>query len=64
MHTETPRSPMRRVHTVKEAREALRVSNATVWRMIARDTLHTIRIGRTRRITNLDEVVKTGAPTA
>jgi excisionase family DNA binding protein len=65
MHTETNQGPRRLLHTVKETQEALRVSHATVWRMIAAGTLKTVRVGRRRLVTNesLAAVAQSGAAT-
>ena len=57
--------PTRLLHTVKETQEALRISHATTWRLIAVGTLKTVRIGRRRFVTDesLNAVARSGAPT-
>ena len=58
-------SPRRRLHTIEETREALRVSKATTWRLITVGTLKTVRIGRRTLVTDesLESVARSGAAT-
>ena len=54
----------RQLHTVKDVREATRLSHATVWRLIDRGVLQTVSIGRRRLITDssLQRLIEAGAP--
>lgn len=62
MTLQTPR-PL--LHTVKDTQAALRISHATTWRLINRNILKTVRIGRRTLVTDesLNAVAKSGAPT-
>lgn len=52
----------KQVYTVAETAALLSVSSRTVWRLIARGTLHAVRIGRSVRIDRrvIEKFVATG----
>jgi excisionase family DNA binding protein len=65
MSTDTLPASHPRLHTIKEAQAALRISHATAWRLVASGALQTVRIGRRRLVTDesLDAVARGGART-
>jgi len=58
--------PRRRLHSIKNICEEAGISPATAWRLIGRDILKTVKIGRRRFITDdsRERLVTEGAPKA
>ena len=53
----------RRLHTIKDVCEKARISPATAWRLIGRDALQVVRIGRRTLVTDesLSRLIAQGA---
>jgi hypothetical protein len=56
--------PRRRLHSIKDVCEGARISHPTAWRLIGRDILKTVKIGRRTFITDesFEQLVTQGAP--
>ena len=55
-------SPTRRLWTIKETAEALRVSQRTVWRLLSSGALKSARLGRCVRVVaaSVEEFIRQG----
>ena len=59
-----PQPPRRRLHSIKDVCEGARISHPTAWRLIGRDILKTIKIGRRTFVTDesFEHLVTVGVP--
>jgi hypothetical protein len=58
--------PRRRLHSIKDVCAGGHISHATAWRLIGRDILKTVKIGRRTLVTDesYEQLVTHGAPKA
>ena len=57
-------APRRRLHSIKDVCEGARISHPTAWRLIGRDILKTVKIGRRTFVTDesFEHLVTVGVP--
>jgi hypothetical protein len=62
--SDNPETPRQRLHTIKDVCVGARTSPATAWRLINRDILKTVKIGRRTLVTDesYQALVTKGAP--
>jgi hypothetical protein len=60
-----PQPSLRRLHTIKDVCAGANISPATTWRLVGRDVLKTVKIGRRTFITDesYERLLAEGAPT-
>jgi len=56
--------PKRDLHTIKDVCDGARLSHATIWRLIQRGVLETVKVGRRRLVTDpsYQRLIAQGAP--